>query len=94
MRGEAAGRRKEQEEGCEASVRDCGVVWTGGRSTMHGEAETGLAEVSWVCGGNGMGGPSWIITLLGSVVAGRCRGSNRRASDLARQGGTGRKRRA
>ena len=52
MRGEAAGRRKEHEEGCDASVRDCGVVWAGGRSMMHGEAETGLAEVSWACGGN------------------------------------------
>ena len=55
MRGEAAGRRKEHEEGCDASVRDCGVAWAGGRSMMHGEAETGLAEVSWACKGNGCG---------------------------------------
>ena len=48
MRGEAAGRRNEQEEGCDASVRDCGVVWAGGRSMMHGRAATGLASASWV----------------------------------------------
>ena len=94
MRGEPAGRRKDDEEGCDASVRDCGVVWAGGRSMMHGEAETGLVEVSWVCAGDGVWGPSWIITLIGSVGVGMCRRSTRRGGDLARHGGTGRERRA
>ena len=60
----------------------------------HGEAETGLAEVSWACGGYVMWGPSWIITLTCSVGVGVCRRSTRRGSYLARHGGRGRKRRA